>query len=308
MPLDPDVEATITPLYEAGALPYQQFPPEHARLGYDAMEHLAEVPAGVSVEETTVPGAGGELAARIYRREDGPASAPGLLYLHGGGCVIGSVRSHHHTAAMLASSSRCTVVSCDYRLAPEHPFPAAVEDAWALTRWFASAADGLGLDPERLAVGGDSAGGMLATVSARRARDANGPELAAQLLIYPVTDWACERPSMEENSTGYVLEQGTMEWFRSCYLPDESQWRDPEASPLYAALDGLPPAVLATCEFDPLRDQGDEYAKRLEEADVAVRHLRYDGLVHTFVQWPNLDACRQATEEIGRELAKLLEG
>jgi acetyl esterase len=211
-----------------------------------------------------------------------------LAYFHGGGFVYCSLETHDNTCRRLANATGATVVSVDYRLAPEHAFPAAADDCLAATRWVHDHADELGGDPARLAVGGDSAGGNLAAVTALRARDEGGPALVAQLLVYPVIDAACGTLSFDENGEGYFLEAPTMRWFWEQYLAG-ADGRHPHASPCNAAdLSGLPPAVVVTAEFDVLRDEGEHYAELLRAAGVDARSHRYDGMIHGFFSIPML--------------------
>ncbi|MHB8992779.1 MAG: alpha/beta hydrolase, partial [Chloroflexota bacterium] len=191
-----------------------------------------------------------------------------------------------------------------YRLAPEHKFPAAVDDTYAATRWVADNAAVLGADPDCIAVGGDSAGGNLATVVALRARDEEGPRLCHQLLLYPVTNYGFDTPSYRENGSGYMLTLADMEWFWAHYLAGEVDGRHPHASPLRAEdLSGLPPALVLTAEFDPLRDEAEAYAARLREAGVPVTLTRYDGMVHNFVRlYAALDGGRRALDQVGGAL------
>jgi acetyl esterase len=232
---------------------------------------------------------------RACAREDGltaipTASGAALVYFHGGGWVLGSVITAHGVCAALAHESRYTVVSVDYRLAPEHPFPAAVEDAWAATTWVHKHGAELGA-PGPLAVGGDSAGGNLAAVMALRARD-RGLPLAFQLLVYPVMDADLDTTSYPENAQGYWLTRAGMAWFWDQYLPDGDRFH-PDASPLRAEdVSGTPPALVITAEYDPLRDEGEAYARRLEEAGVPVTLSRYDGLIHAFHPRPRADRPR----------------
>jgi len=220
---------------------------------------------------------------RIYRPEGHGAGA--VVYLHGGGWVLGSLDSHDALCRHLAAESRSTVVSVDYRLAPEHPFPAAVDDAWAVIRHLLDHGDELDIDPSLVAVAGDSAGGNLAAVSAQLARDA-GRNLAVQILIYPVVDRRLDRPSMQENAVGYILERDDMTWFWDLYAPGAAPGEDPRAEPSVGRLDGLAPAVVITAEHDPLRDEGEDYAAQLERAGVPVSLHRFDGMFHGFVAGP----------------------
>jgi acetyl esterase len=245
-----------------------------------------EPPEVGSVEDRTVPGPAGDIPVRVYRPDvEGPA--PILVFLHGGGWVIGNLDSHDVSCRALCKRAEVVVVSVDYRLAPEHPHPAASDDAWAALTWVAAHGDEVGGDASRLAVGGDSAGGNLAALMALRARDEGGPALRHQMLIYPVTDLAAETASHVENGEGYFLTTETMRWFIDHYLgPDRAHGdpADPAISPLRADdLSGLPPAQVLTAEFDPLRDEGDAYAARLAEAGVPVDHVQHPGLVHGFI-------------------------
>jgi acetyl esterase len=209
---------------------------------------------------------------------------PVVVFLHGGGWVIGSVDTHDALCQQLAVQVPALVVSVDYRLAPEHPFPAGLEDGLAATAWVSKHARELGADPDRLAVAGDSAGGNMSAVISRRARDSGGPPIIFQLLLYPPTDLANSYPSHKENGEGYLLTSEMMDWFADHYLGDRDR-RDPDISPLYAQnLSELPPALVVTAEFDPLRDEGEVYAERLRGAGVDVRLVRYDGMIHGFLQ------------------------
>jgi acetyl esterase len=208
---------------------------------------------------------------------------PVVVYFHGGGWVIGDLEVVDQPCRQLASAAGAIVVSVDYRLAPEHRYPAAFEDSYAATVWVGAHAAEIGGDPARLAVAGDSAGGNLAAAVALAARDRGGPELAAQLLIYPVTDFNFGTASYHDNREGYLLTKGSMQWFWAHYLGAQDLDKDPYACPLRAdSLAGLPPAYVATSEYDPLRDEGEAYARRLEEAGVAVTAKRFDGMLHGF--------------------------
>jgi acetyl esterase len=209
---------------------------------------------------------------------------PVLVYLHGGGWVIGTLDSYDATCRELAQGAGCVVVSVDYRLAPEHRYPAAPEDCYAAVQWVAANAASLGADAKRLAVGGDSAGGNLSAVVSQMARDRGGPAIRFQLLIYPVTDADFTRRSYVDNAEGYLLTTASMRWFWDHYVPEQAKRAEPYASPLRAAdLSGLPPAWVCTAEFDPLRDEGEAYAKRLQQAGVSTTLTRFDGLIHGFV-------------------------
>ena len=238
------------------------------------------------IENRSVPGPAGDVPVRVYTPlGENAAVLPGLIFYHGGGFVIGDLDSHDDLSRCLANGSGCRVVSIDYRLAPEHPFPAAVEDCFAATKYIAAHASEFGIDPKRLAVSGDSAGGNLAAVVCQLAKTEGGPHIVFQLLIYPVTQLgaAAETASMRENAKGYFLEKDSMDWFTRLYAPDMSFRSDPRLSPLLCTdLAGLPPAYVVTAGFDPLRDEGKAYADKLDAAGVAVTYVNYPGMVHGF--------------------------
>ena len=278
MPLDPDVREFLTKLDEMGAPRYGEQPIDVQR---QVMESGAPALFGpfepVPAEDGTIPGPGGPIPVRIYRPEN-PSGV--LVYFHGGGWVLGNLNTVDGVCATLARQAGVTVVSVDYRLAPEHPFPAAVDDAWAATAWAHAAREQFG-SSGRLAVGGDSSGGNLAAVVARRARD-EGMEIVLQLLVYPVTDADLDTVSYLDNASGYWLTREGMVWFWDQYVPEGDRFH-PDASPLRADdVSGVAPSVVITAEFDPLRDEGEAYAARLEQAGVPVTLRRYDGLVHGF--------------------------
>lgn len=252
-----------------------------------------------SVMDRTIPGPAGELPIRIYTPE-GPGPFPALVYFHGGGFVVGSLASGDPTCRALCHGASCVVVSVEYRLAPEHKFPAATDDCLAATRWLAAHAAELNADPARLAVAGESSGGNLAAVTALRLRDEGGPALRGQLLIYPVADYHTPpTPSYIANADGYLLTRAMMVWFWGHYLSDAGEANHPHAAPLRAPdLSGLPAALVITAEFDPLRDEGERYAERLQQAGVPTQLARYDGMIHGFLLLSELfDEGRQAMEE-----------
>lgn len=252
-----------------------------------------------SVMDRTIPGPAGELPIRIYTPE-GPGPFPALVYFHGGGFVVGSLASGDPTCRALCHGASCVVVSVEYRLAPEHKFPAATDDCLVATRWLAAHAAELNADPARLAVAGESSGGNLAAVTALRLRDEGGPALRGQLLIYPVADYHTPpTPSYIANADGYLLTRAMMVWFWGHYLSDAGEANHPHAAPLRAPdLSGLPAALVITAEFDPLRDEGERYAERLQQAGVPTQLARYDGMIHGFLLLSELfDEGRQAMEE-----------
>jgi acetyl esterase len=298
VPLDPQARTLLDQLAALGAPPVSQQTPEQARMGFAALAAVGGAPgAPVPTEDRLIPGPAGEIPVRIYRPESA-APLPVVVYFHGGGWVIGDIASHDTVCHRLAGGVPAVVVNVEYRLAPEHRFPAAVEDSVAAVGWVSEHAPEFGGDPARLAVAGDSAGGALATVAARHARHTGGPPIAFQLLLYPATDMTCSLPSHVENGNGYLLDTDTMSWFIDHYLGDADR-RDPDASPLFAAdLAGLPPALVMTAGFDPLRDEGEAYAERMEHAGVPVTIAHYEGMFHGFYGLdPVLDAARRAGAE-----------
>jgi len=241
-----------------------------------------------AVTELEVPGPDGAVPVRLYTPEaTGPH--PVVVYVHGGGWVRGDLDTHDNVCRALCARADCAVLSVDYRRPPEHPFPAALEDCYAVLEWTHEYADQLTLDPARIAVGGDSAGGNLSAGVALMARDRDGPALAAQLLIYPAvaSPELHEFDSYEENASGYLLEQPAVEWYYDRYTPSPAHARNEYLAPLLAEdLSGLPPATIVTAGFDPLRDEGVEYADRLAGDGVSVEHRHYEGMIHAFVSLP----------------------
>jgi acetyl esterase len=249
----------------------------------DAHVFRGEVFGVGRVEDISVPGPAGPVRARLYVPEGDPATRPLLVYLHGGGWVVCDLDTHDNLCRFLARESGALVLSIDYRLAPEHPFPAAVDDALAAFRFGVEQAGELGADPRAVAIGGDSAGGNLASVVSHLSVADGGPVPAFTLSIYPVTDLSEKRASYRLFGEGFVLTEAHMDWYRSHYLPDAAAALDPRASPLlFEDFAGLPPTYIATAGFDPLRDEGEEYARRLREAGVPVALRRHPGLIHGF--------------------------
>ncbi len=261
-----------------------------------------------AVEDRSIPGPHGEILLRIYTPLNATAGPlPALVWFHGGGWAIGNVDSADYACRMLTNASGCRLISVDYRLAPEHKFPAPVDDCVAATEWVSKNAGALGVDPARIAVGGDSAGGNLAAVVAQLAKAAGGPAIAFQALVYPVTDYGVDTQSYRDNAEGYLLTRASMEWFYGHYVNTPKDGDDARVSPLREAeLAGLPPALVLTAEFDPLRDEGEAYARRLKEAGVPVTQKRYDGQIHGFFANPAIDDGREAASRVGAAVREAL--
>jgi acetyl esterase len=288
MALEPQAEAVLDLVIKSGRPPYNVLSPKEARqLFRETRPASTPTPPAIGVvTNLAAEGPGGPIPVRVYRPA-GVADAtplPGLVYFHGGGWVIGDLDTHDVLCRQLTAEAGVSVVSVDYRLAPEHKFPGAVDDAWAATRWAVARAGELGIDASRLAVGGDSAGGNLAAVVAMLAREQGRPSIKFQVLLYPVTDLADESKSYQDFADGYLLTRDGMRWFSQHYLNSRDEAGDWRASPLRArTLDGLPPALVVTAGFDPLRDEGEAYARRLREAGVRVDYVCYGGMIHGFV-------------------------
>jgi acetyl esterase len=261
------------------------------------------VPPIHATRDITVKGAQSDIRARLYRPSAMP-NLPLIVYFHGGGFVLCDLDTHDAMCRELANASGCAVASVEYRLAPETRFPGALEDCHAALRQLTAQGRGLGVDPSRIAVAGDSAGGNLATAAAMLARDRGGPVLRYQALIYPALDPGCESESMKALARGYFLTQDVMKWFWSCYLTSPADAVNPLAAPLRAtSLAGLPPATILTAEFDPPRDEGEAYADRLRAAGVPVVARRYLGMIHGFASLPFItEVANRAIADVGHDL------
>ena len=288
--VDPQVRAFLESVAVSNVPPVETLSVREARKLMDVSTMLlGEPPAVERVDSFDIPGPGGVIPVRLViparTSEQATRLLPVLIFFHGGGWVTGSIKTHDVLCREIAARSGLAVVSVDYRLAPEHPFPAAIDDAEAATLWISEYAEGLGLDPSRIAVGGDSAGGNLAAVVALRVRDKLRYPLAFQLLIYPITDCDLNTPSYLENAEGYLLTRSSMAWYWDQYVPDLEKRVDPDVSPLRALdLSGLPPALVITAGFDPLRDEAESYAGKLRDAGVAVEHVPYPRMIHGFLR------------------------
>ena len=305
MSVHPQVQALLERVARSPLPPYHSVSPFVARRIYrDTRAALA--PQAPELPEVRLL-AFQNYAMRVYRPVRGQ-TLPALVYFHGGGWTIGDLDTHDVLCRSLALGARCAVFSVDYRLAPEHPFPAAVDDCWAATRYVAEHAREL--DVHGIALGGDSAGGNLAATVALLAREQNGPALAFQLLIYPATDQRCATASHERNAQGYLLTRDAIQYFRRAYLPNEHDWLDWRASPLFAKSHAnLPPAFVITAGFDPLLDEGRAYADKLRAAGVEVAYHEYADMVHGFVLFGGvLDTANAAVAECCAALRRAFEG
>ena len=308
MALHPQAKAFLDVLAATGAPPIEQLSLAEARaVRSEMIEAAGPEQAVAEVQNRSVPGPAGPIAVRVYRPVKDEV-LPVLIFFHGGGFVICNLDTHDRTCRALANASRCVVISVDYRLAPENKYPAAVDDAYAATRYIAGHAGEFGVDPNRIAVGGDSAGGNLATVVSLLSRDRGGPRLKFQLLIYPLVDFYDQSPSMQQYAEGYFLTRAGMDWFTQSYLPSREAGLEPSASPMNATdFRGLPPAMIMTAECDPLRDQGEAYARKLQAAGVPVELKRYEGMIHPFLQFAAvLDTAKVAMKDAASAVREAL--
>ena len=287
MPLDPQAQVALDAAAAIGLPPNHTVSAQEAR----ANSKLRPRPAGpevAKVEDRNIPGPGGEIPVRIYTPA-GSGPFPILVWFHGGGWGLGDLEQADGVSRHLTVGAGCVVVSVDYRLAPETKFPGPADDCYAATEWASENAASINGDPSSIAVGGDSAGGNLATAICLMARDQNGPALAFQLLVYPVTMRDFETVSYEENASGYSLTRDSMKWFWNHYLASDADASNPYAAPMQAkSLKGLPPALVITAQYDPLRDEGEDYAHRLQDEGVSTKCTRYDGMMHGFFANPSV--------------------
>ena len=311
--LHPQARALIDLIAQRGLPPMQSLPPVEARLFYRDRRAFTqpEAPLVAEISELVAEGPHGAIPLRLYRptlRSDDRAALPVLVYFHGGGWTIGDLDTHDVLCRQLANGSGCAVVSVDYRMGPEHRFPAGSDDCLAATYWVHRHAEEFGLDASRLAVGGDSAGGNLAAVVAIAARDAGDLPIAYQLLVYPSVDQRWGHASHQTNGKGYVLERETIQYYHDNYYVDTSNDLDWRASPLlHPNLSKLPPALVLTAGFDPLRDEGLDYADALVAAGNRAAYLCFDRQIHGFITMGKLlDEANTAVAMCAAELARAL--
>jgi acetyl esterase len=310
MPLDPDAQIILDAMIKAGRPAFETLTPVQARRQLHEMRAAMKQPQPTvaEVKDLSAGGPHGSIPLRLYRGRAATVdrTQPVLIYFHGGGWVIGDIETHDNLCRSLANAADCTVISVDYRLAPEHKFPAAVDDCWAATTWVADHAADLAVDPGRLAVGGDSAGGNLATVVSRLAVANGGPRIVYQVLLYPTVDLGFTHDSFKRVGTGYNLTSASMLWFRELYLRDLQDVDDWRASPLRADdLTNMPPAFIATAGCDPLCDEGEAYAKLLEGSNVPVTFRHLPGQMHGFATMSGfLQAADHVVADVGAALKR----
>ncbi|SIR06269.1 acetyl esterase [Haladaptatus litoreus] len=302
--MDDEMAAAVERIEAMGVPPWHAMSVESARRIEDDVFTPDEQEEIHFIRDLSIPGPEGDIPIRVYRPD--VADAPVVVFYHGGGWVLGTLNSIYGVCRELAKRAECVVVSVDYRLAPEHPFPAGVDDAYAALEWVEEHAESFDGDPTKLGVAGTSAGGNLAAVTALRAREFDGPRISHQCLLYPITNHDFSADSYAENADGPLLTRADMAWFWNHYLRSPVDGANPFASPLRADdLSGLPPATIVTCGSDPLRDEGIAYADRLAEADVAVRHHHYAEMAHGFLSLT--DSVSTADEAMGSVTATIRE-
>jgi acetyl esterase len=303
--LDPQIDAVLARDLELGFPPVEELSPAEARANFERLvkEHAGPVDEVHSVEDRDADG----VPVRIYRPVETAEPSPALVYFHGGGWVVGSIETHEVITRALAKRAGCIVISADYRLAPEHQYPAARDDAWTAAKWVMENAEELGVDIDKIGVGGDSAGGTLATITARKGRDVGMP-FAAQLLLYPVTSRHDDTPSYSLFSMGYGLTRAAMAWYWQQYLGDSDGSDDPDIAPsALRDMRRLPRAIVVTAEADVLRDEAETYAQRMFLAGVETEGYRYDGMIHGFLRMGGaVERSNKALDEISESLAAAL--
>jgi acetyl esterase len=309
MSLDPDDQQVLDMMKAAGRPPVAELPPEEARKMYRASRGplQPELPDMAELRNLSAPGPAGDIPLRLYRgMGTKPGPLPVLVFYHGGGYVIGDLDTHDYVCRKIANVAQCCVVAVDYRLAPEHKFPAAVEDSVAALRWIVKEAKSLSIDPSRVAVGGDSAGGNLSANMAHLARDGEVPPLCFQMLLYPGTDMSMSQPSYERDFTQFPLSIEAIKYFIGHYLRDKKDYADPRAAPLRAPnFKGLAPALVLTAGYDPLVDEGIAYARKMEDNGVRVTLVHMSDQMHGFLTMGRvIRASDAALEMAGVALAR----
>jgi len=314
MPVHPQCQAILDAIANSdGPTVFDTRDPEEARRLYGASTEMfaPATPALRSIDNSTIPSDAMDVPVRLYtpETEAGPNGLPILLFLHGGGWVFGDLDTHDAMCRGLAHDAGCLIVSADYRLAPEHKFPAGLDDCLTALYWVAANAAQIGGDATRLAIGGDSAGGNLAAAACQVARDRGGPPIVFQLLIYPAVDFTADMTSSRNNAVGFGLSDPAIAWMRDCYLNDPFDATDPRASPMMAKdLKGLPPALIQTAEFDPLHDEGKAYADGLRAAGSTAIHINYPGMIHGFMRMGALvDDAAVAMDDAAKALRGIFE-
>lgn len=303
----PELHPQARTFLDVAGLPPYALSIEGTRDTFSELLVTDDLPPVASIQDLLLSGPDGTLPVRVYAPDkDGPL--PVMVYYHGGGWVRGGIETHEEFCRALVRDVGCVVVSVDYRRPPEHPFPAAVEDAYAAAAWVGEYANAIGGAADRIAVGGDSAGGNLAAAVAQMARDRGEPDLAHQLLLYPILEHGFDTSSYDKFAEGYIPMRATMQWYWDQYLANAVDGRNPYASPLRARdLSGVPPATILTAGFDPLRDEGRAYAERLRQDGVSVTHSEYKDMIHGFASFPDhFDRANEAREEIAAELRERL--
>jgi acetyl esterase len=307
MPLDPQVTRLLSVMERTGGKPLSESTAAEARVGDWSRDFVGPTEPVADVTHTFIPGPTADLPVRIYTPE-GTGPFPAIVYFHGSAFSVSNIGLADSPHRAIANRTGCVVVAVNYQKAPEHPFPTPMNDAYAATEWVQDNAGLLRVDPLRIGVGGDSAGGNLAAAVCIRAREERGPRLAFQLLLYPAVLAESSYPSMTENANGYMLSSDDVAWAWQQYVPDEEQRGNPLASPLLAERhDQLPPAIVLTAEYDPLRDEGEAYADKLEAAGVPVVRRRYEGMIHGFLWTAGvIDGSRQLIDDLGKDVRELL--
>ena len=311
MPLDPLVKAFLDRAAQIPRPKVWDIPPVLARQSFSGMMEITgpkDVPVG-KVDNFTIPGPAGPMRARSYAPVAAAGSLPALIYFHGGGFIAGSLESHDGLCRLFAAEGGFKVIAVDYRLAPEHPWPAAVDDAWAAVEWIEQNATTLGVDAGRIAVGGDSAGGMLTAIVTQLAREKGGVKIAYQLLLFPNTQAGGETSSLQEFAVGYFLERRAIEYFNALYLPPGTDRNAPKVSPLRAkSFSGLPPAYVMLGGYDPLHDEGLAYAEKLRAAGGKVTIADYADMVHGFIYLQTvLPQAHEAVKEAAKAVKMALD-